>query len=118
MPRNLYERVEVLFPLKDPLLKERITKEILPAYLGDTKKARVLGSDGLYTALRAKRGGGKGSSVQEELMKLAGGHVNGSANSRGRRLAVPYTTGQSATAPTDPAVTLELEAEDSSNATV
>src|SRR5271163_4724802 len=114
MPRNLYERVEVLFPLKDPLLKERITKEILPAYLGDTKKARVLGADGLYTSLRNKRGGGKGFSVQEELMRLASPAVNGSANSRGRRLAVAYT-GQSATVP---AVTLELEAEDSSNATV
>src|SRR5277367_3847614 len=117
MPRNLYERVEVLFPLKDPALKERITKEILPAYLGDTKKARVLGADGLYTSLRNKRGGGKGFSVQEELMRLASPAVNGSANSRGRRLAVAYT-GQSATVPTDPAVTLELEAEDSSNATV
>jgi polyphosphate kinase len=118
MPRNLYERVEVLFPLKDPLLKERITKEILPAYLGDTKKARVLGTDGLYTPLRGKRGGGKGLSVQEELMRLASPAVNGSANSRGRRLAVAYTTGQSGPAPTDPGVTLELEAEDSSNATV
>src|SRR5277367_3586851 len=118
MPRNLYERVEVLFPLKDSLLKERITKEILPAYLGDTKKARVLGTDGLYTSLRNKRGGGKGFSVQEELMRLASPAVNGSANSRGRRLAVAYTTGQSATVPTDPAATLELEAEDSSNATV
>jgi hypothetical protein len=56
--------------------------------------------------------------VQEELMRLASPAVNGSANSRGRRLAVAYTTGQSATVPTDPAVTLELEAEDSSNATV
>ena len=118
MPRNLYERVEVLFPLKDTLLKERITKEILPAYLGDTRKARVLGPDGIYTSLRTKKHGAKGISVQEELMKLAGGHVNGSANSRGRKLAVAYTTSQSATAPTDPAVTLDLEAEDSSNATV
>jgi polyphosphate kinase len=117
MPRNLYERVEVLFPLKDALLKERIVKEILPAYLGDTRKARVLGSDGLYTPLRLRRSG-KGSSVQDELMKLASGSVNGSADSRGRRLALAYTTIQSATASTDPAVTLELEAEDSSNATV
>src|SRR5271167_3386388 len=105
MPRNLYERVEVLFPLKDPALKERITKEILPAYLGDTKKARVLGTDGSYTSLRGKRGGGKGFSVQDELMRLASPAVNGSAHSRGRRLAVAYTTGQSATVPTDPAVT-------------
>jgi polyphosphate kinase len=117
MPRNLYERVEVLFPLKDAQLKERITREILPAYLGDTRKARVLGADGIYTSLRTKRGG-KGISVQDELMKVANGHVNGSANSSGRKLALAYTTNQSATAPVDPAVTLDLEAEDSSNATV
>ena len=43
MPRNLYERVEVLFPLKDEELRERICKEILPAYLADNQKARVLG---------------------------------------------------------------------------
>src|SRR6202051_1315537 len=29
MPRNLYERVEVLFPLKDELLRERVRQEIL-----------------------------------------------------------------------------------------
>jgi polyphosphate kinase len=117
MPRNLYERVEVLFPLKDALLKERIIKQILPAYLGDTRKARVLGPDGLYTPLRLRRSG-KGISVQDELMKLASGFVNGSSNSRRRKIALAYTTGQSATASADPAVRLELEAEDSSNATV
>src|SRR5499425_2284719 len=35
MPRNLYERVEVLFPLKDQALRERICNEILPSYLAD-----------------------------------------------------------------------------------
>src|SRR5208283_1312088 len=35
MPRNLYERVEVLFPLKDEHLRQRICDEILPAYLAD-----------------------------------------------------------------------------------
>src|SRR5271166_2006811 len=49
MPRNLYERVEVLFPVRDPLLMERICKEILPAYLADNRKARILGADGVYT---------------------------------------------------------------------
>ena len=35
MPRNLYERVEVLFPIKDALLRERVRQEILEAYLAD-----------------------------------------------------------------------------------
>ena len=41
MPRNLYERVEVLVPLRDPLLRERVHREILDAYLLDNRKARI-----------------------------------------------------------------------------
>lgn len=36
MPRNLYERVEVLFPLKDPQNCARVCNEILASYLADT----------------------------------------------------------------------------------
>jgi polyphosphate kinase len=49
MPRNLYRRVEVVFPVKDPSLRKRITDVIIPAYLADCVKARVLGPDGVYT---------------------------------------------------------------------
>jgi polyphosphate kinase len=48
MPRNLHERVEVLFPLKDPLLRDRVTHEILAACLADNVKARFLEKDGRY----------------------------------------------------------------------
>src|SRR5690348_1223822 len=48
MPRNLYERVEVLFPVQDPVLHHRLRGEILEAYLADDVKARVLRSDGTY----------------------------------------------------------------------
>jgi polyphosphate kinase len=48
MPRNLYRRVEVVFPVRDPNLRRRITDEIIPAYLSDCVKARVLGPDGVY----------------------------------------------------------------------
>ena len=48
MPRNLHERVEVLFPLKNPLLRDRVVHEILAAYLADNVKARLLQSDGRY----------------------------------------------------------------------
>ena len=49
MPRNLFRRVEVVFPVRDSNLRKRVTHEILPAYLSDCVKARVLGSDGVYT---------------------------------------------------------------------
>jgi polyphosphate kinase len=55
MPRNLYERVEVMFPIRDASLRERVT-EILRAYLKDTAKSRRLQSDGNY--VRALRGDG------------------------------------------------------------
>jgi polyphosphate kinase len=48
MPRNLHERVEVLFPLKNPLLRDRVAHEILAAYLADNVKARFLQPDGRY----------------------------------------------------------------------
>jgi polyphosphate kinase len=56
MPRNLYERVEVLTPLKDELLAHRVRHEILEAYLADTAKTRFLQSNGSY--LRAWQTGG------------------------------------------------------------
>jgi len=117
MPRNLYERVEVLFPVKDAAIRERIYKEILPAYLSDNRKARLLGPEGLYTHSRRSRNG-KGFSAQDHLMHQALDGVNGSAQSKERRSKVAYTRSQEVTAPSEPAETSELEAQDSSNATV
>jgi polyphosphate kinase len=49
MPRNLYERVEVMFPVENPVLRERVLGEILQSYLNDRRKARILRQDGSYT---------------------------------------------------------------------
>src|ERR1700674_499052 len=72
MQRNLYERVEVLFPLKDPQLCQRVCTEILSSYLADTRKARLLGPDGKYSCPRAARNS-HGFSAQDHLMRLAAG---------------------------------------------
>src|SRR6202789_1696945 len=48
MPRNLYERVEVLVPVRDEMFRERIRHEILGASLADNRKARILLSDSTY----------------------------------------------------------------------
>ena len=48
MNRNLHERVEVLFPLKNPLLRDRVMHEILAACLADNVKSRFLLPDGRY----------------------------------------------------------------------
>jgi polyphosphate kinase len=48
MERNLDRRVEVIFPVEDPVLADHIRKVILPAYLRDTVNARELQPDGSY----------------------------------------------------------------------
>lgn len=47
MPRNLDKRVEILFPVEDPVLQEEIY-HILHMQLSDTKKAHLLMPDGHY----------------------------------------------------------------------
>ncbi|HOX35176.1 MAG TPA: polyphosphate kinase 1 [Methanoregulaceae archaeon] len=52
MPRNLDRRVEILFPIRDPLIREILTGTILPRLQEDTVKLRVLCSDGTYERAR------------------------------------------------------------------
>jgi polyphosphate kinase len=72
MPRNLFERCEVVFPVRDKAAKARIQDEILAAYLADTAKARLMQEDGSY--LRAKSHAG--FNAQEFLMRLAEGKAD------------------------------------------
>src|SRR5579862_753148 len=48
MPRNLHERVEVMFPVKEGSLRARIVDEILQTYLKDNEKSRMLQANGTY----------------------------------------------------------------------
>jgi polyphosphate kinase len=70
MPRNLVERCEVLFPVTQVDLHNRLRDEILTAYLADNTKARLLQSDGEY--VRAPRVG-EPFSAQDHLMRVAEG---------------------------------------------
>jgi len=54
MPRNLERRVEILFPVEEPELKEKL-KDILDAQLRDNVKAHILQPDGTYVKVD-KRG--------------------------------------------------------------
>ena len=47
MPRNLERRVEILFPVENEELKEKL-KHILDGQLKDTEKAHVLNAKGIY----------------------------------------------------------------------
>lgn len=74
MPRNLYERVEVLCPVSEPSLKQRIKSEILAAYQADNVKARFLDRNGHYTRATRRRGDVSFSS-QDFLIAVAEGTV-------------------------------------------
>ncbi|HEU5453409.1 MAG TPA: polyphosphate kinase 1 [Terriglobales bacterium] len=54
MPRNLYDRVEVVFPVADELLRQRLKQEVLAAYLADSCKARLIQADGTWVRPEGK----------------------------------------------------------------
>lgn len=70
MPRNLFKRVEVVFPIEDGVLRERIVREILGLQLADNVKARELLPDGTHRRLQPRPGEPRLNS-QEELIRLA-----------------------------------------------
>ena len=75
MPRNLFERCEVVFPVRDPAVIARIHNEILPAYLADTVKARLQQPDGSYVRASKLYKDAPLFSSQGFLMQLAEGKV-------------------------------------------
>ena len=70
MPRNFERRVEVMFPIEDPDLKQRLCNEIAPIYLNDNSRARILQSDGTYVRAQAWNGEAVHRS-QHELLEAA-----------------------------------------------
>ncbi len=76
MPRNLFERCEVVFPVRDAAAKARIHDEILPAYLADTVKARLQQPDGVYLRAAKLLKDAPEFSAQDFLMKLAEGKAD------------------------------------------
>jgi polyphosphate kinase len=53
MDRNLSRRVEVVFPIEQPELKQRLIREILAISMQDNVKARELLPDGSYRRMKA-----------------------------------------------------------------
>ena len=68
MPRNLNQRVEVLFLVEDKSMVSHIRQDILEPYLHDNTTARIMNSDGTYT----RRTPGKGKdAVNVQSLLLA-----------------------------------------------
>jgi len=68
MGRNVFRRIEVAFPVLDPMLKARVIDEGLKPYLADSSDAWELAADGSYTRTKAK-GRTPPMSAQRELLQ-------------------------------------------------
>jgi polyphosphate kinase len=88
MPRNLFRRFEVVFPIEDGNLRERLRGELLETVLRDNVKARFLQADGSYTKPALKRGSPAVRSQSEFIGMAMSGSPEGLAAARSRS-AVP-----------------------------
>jgi polyphosphate kinase len=70
MPRNLDRRIELLVPVEDPPLKQRLI-QVLEVYFDDNLKARVLQPDGKYPRAKVPRGAKRRRRSQEVLYEDA-----------------------------------------------
>jgi polyphosphate kinase len=70
MPRNFFRRVEVVFPIRDPGLRRRITEEIFEIELRDTTNARMLHPNGDYLPV-SRRANERTFSSQAHFMAAA-----------------------------------------------
>jgi polyphosphate kinase len=70
MPRNFFRRVEVVFPIKSGLLRDRLREQILGITLADNVKARFLQANGSYRRAPAMKGLASVRS-QNEFIKTA-----------------------------------------------
>ena len=76
MHRNIYERVEVMFHLRNPALSDQVLREVVAPYIADNAKTRYLQPDGSYiratiaNATPRKRGA-QSFNAQEYLLANA-----------------------------------------------
>ena len=71
MPRNFFRRIELVFPIEDGVLRERLKRDVLEVQLADTAKARLLRPDGTYVRIPPAPGTAPRCS-QSEFIALVG----------------------------------------------
>jgi polyphosphate kinase len=72
MPRNFFRRIEVVFPIEDGNLRERVAGEILALPLEDNVKSRWLQPDGRYVRAVSNRGVARHRSQIEFIARALG----------------------------------------------
>lgn len=76
MPRNFYRRVEVIYPVLDAALRERLKTEVLLAALQDNVKSRIILADGTHRRVPCPPGAPK-YDYQAGLLQRAAGKSGG-----------------------------------------
>ena len=64
MSRNMFGRIEIAWPVRDPSLRQRVIDECLVPYLADRQDAWLLSADGSYARI-----GADGPSAQKALIQ-------------------------------------------------
>jgi len=67
MPRNLYRRVEIMFPVEDKALRERLRHEVIEPALDANRQAYRMDTHGVYTH-EAGEGNEPKRSAQEQVL--------------------------------------------------
>jgi polyphosphate kinase len=70
LPRNLFRRIETVFPVVDGILRDRLASEVLAVVLADNSKAWILQSDGRYLK-RPQTGAEPARNSQVEFLQRA-----------------------------------------------
>ena len=84
MPRNLFRRIEVVFPVEDGNLRDRIIREVLAVSLADNVKARFLSAEGTYHKAALSKGSRIHRSQMEFITLAAADERPPSASKNGR----------------------------------
>jgi len=71
MNRNLRGRVEVVFPIRDQQLKQRIWRDLLELALADRAKSRQMSTDGIYSRRHISKLQDQELDMQRLLMRSA-----------------------------------------------
>lgn len=102
MNRNLRNRVEVVFPIEDPELQQRVFREGLELCLMDRVKCRAMQPDGTYVR-RQPAPGEPRLCMQEALMELAMGKKISALEQSAAEIPGNGRPGETAVSPPTPA---------------
>ncbi len=112
MPRNFHRRVEVMFPIEEEALRDRVATEILGISLADNTKARLLEADGSYRPVDppSEQGDTEECRSQRRFRELAkAAHAQASARARSSRTFIVRPVRQRPTKEADPAVAVSSD---------